>query len=307
LKEVTATFVREVDHINYLTILDEFGNEQVIATTDSHPFWVVTDEPDLERAARGTVDENGVILYHENIDPGLNGFWVEAKDLREGDVFLGANGELLTLVSQERVEFEESITVYNFTVDGNHNYFVIAAEDVYGQTCVLVHNAQYGGKSKVDKKILSDDDWRILLNVKDEANHKMLEQILLLAKQNHAWSLGWNDCHRWVMGMRDKIVALGEEAWNNDEYEIQYQDWKLDPKQWGGFEDHGVLIIRFKDADGNFNGIVAYLDNRGCAFIVVPGGVDSKRDFFDMPLSQKRTHPLKIYWLLWRGIIPDDV
>ena len=99
-------------------------------------------EPDLSRAARGTVDENGVVLYHENIDPGLNGFWVEAKDLREGDVFLGANGELLTLVSQERVEFEESITVYNFTVDGNHNYFVIAADDVYGQTCVLVHNAE---------------------------------------------------------------------------------------------------------------------------------------------------------------------
>jgi len=92
------------------------------------------------------VNENGVVLYHENIEPGLNGFWVEAKDLREGDVFLGANGELLTLVAKERVEFEESITVYNFTVDGNHNYFVIAAEDEYGQTCILVHNADEGGK-----------------------------------------------------------------------------------------------------------------------------------------------------------------
>jgi len=39
---------------------------------------------------RGTVDENGVILYHENIDPRLNGFWVEAKDLREGDIVLVA-------------------------------------------------------------------------------------------------------------------------------------------------------------------------------------------------------------------------
>jgi hypothetical protein len=56
-----------------------------------HPFWVVTDDPDLERAARSVVNENGVILYHENIAPGLNGFWVEAKDLREGDVFLGAS------------------------------------------------------------------------------------------------------------------------------------------------------------------------------------------------------------------------
>jgi len=44
-----------------------------------HPFWVVTDEPDLERAARGLVDENGVWLYHENIGPTENGFWVEAS------------------------------------------------------------------------------------------------------------------------------------------------------------------------------------------------------------------------------------
>ena len=139
-KEVTEVFVREIDHINYLTIIDENDNVQVLEVTDSHPFWVVTDNPDLERAARGTVDENGVILYHENIDPGLNGFWVEAKDLREGDVFLGANGELCTFVSIERIEFPDGITVYNFTVEGNHNYFVIAETDEFGQTCVLVHN-----------------------------------------------------------------------------------------------------------------------------------------------------------------------
>ena len=92
--------------------------------------------------------ENGVILYHENLEPGLNGFWVEVKDLREGDVFIGANGELLTLAAMERVEFEENIKVYNFTVDGNHNYFVIAETDEYGQTCVLVHNAEYESTPK---------------------------------------------------------------------------------------------------------------------------------------------------------------
>gem|GEM_PF-2094000 len=141
LKEVTDVFVRESDHINYLTIVDENGNVQVLETTDGHPFWVVTDEPDLERAAREVVDENSVILYHENIAPGLNGFWVEAKDLREGDVFVGANGELSVLVSAERVVFPENVKVYNFTVEGNHNYFVIAATDEFGQTCILVHNA----------------------------------------------------------------------------------------------------------------------------------------------------------------------
>ena len=69
------------------------------------------------------------------------GYWVEAKDLREGDVFIGANGELSILISAERVVFPEGIKVYNFTVDGNHNYFVIAKCDEFGQTCVLVHNA----------------------------------------------------------------------------------------------------------------------------------------------------------------------
>ena len=56
LKEVTAVFVREIDHINYLTVIDESGEEQVLAATDSHPFWVVTDDPDLERAASGYAD-----------------------------------------------------------------------------------------------------------------------------------------------------------------------------------------------------------------------------------------------------------
>jgi len=43
-------------------------------------------------------------LYHENLEPGLNGFWVEAKDLKVGDVFLGADGELSTLINFVRVK-----------------------------------------------------------------------------------------------------------------------------------------------------------------------------------------------------------
>ncbi|GHT34938.1 hypothetical protein FACS189427_03200 [Planctomycetales bacterium] len=140
-REVTATFVRESDHLDYLTIVDADGNEQVIETTDSHPFWVVTDSPDLSRAASEIVVENGTTLYHENLGVSANGYWVEAKDLRIGDVFIGANGELSTLVAQERVTFADGIKVYNFTVDGNHDYFVIAQTAEYGQTCILVHNA----------------------------------------------------------------------------------------------------------------------------------------------------------------------
>ena len=52
LCEVTSTLAKTCDHINYLTIVDEHGSEQIIEATDVHPFWVVTDEPDLDRAAR---------------------------------------------------------------------------------------------------------------------------------------------------------------------------------------------------------------------------------------------------------------
>ncbi|GHT11321.1 hypothetical protein FACS1894170_04720 [Planctomycetales bacterium] len=141
-REVTTTFVRESDHLNYLIIVDENGNEQVIETTDSHPFWVVTNDPDLSRAAQEIVNDNGTTLYHENLEVSANGYWVAAKDLREGDVFLGANGELSTLVAQERVTFADGIKVYNFTVDGNHDYFVIAQTGEFGQTSILVHNAK---------------------------------------------------------------------------------------------------------------------------------------------------------------------
>jgi hypothetical protein len=137
LCEVTDTFVRESDHINYLTILDEQGREQTIETTDGHPFWVVTDEPDLSRAAKNYSDG----MYHGNLEVAEHGFWVEAKDLRVGDVFLDANGELSILTNIVRVEQAGGIAVFNFTVEGNHDYFVLAKEYEYGQSCVLVHNA----------------------------------------------------------------------------------------------------------------------------------------------------------------------
>jgi hypothetical protein len=60
LREVTATFERRSDHLNYLTIIDGDGKEQTLETTDGHPFWVVTNNPDQDRAARDYVFENGL-------------------------------------------------------------------------------------------------------------------------------------------------------------------------------------------------------------------------------------------------------
>ena len=108
---------------------------------------MVSDEPDLSRAARSVVDEDGVWLYHENVTPTDSGYWVEAKDLRIGDVFLGADGKLSTLTNVVRVEQSGGIAVFNFTVEGNHDYFVLAKNYDYGQSCVLVHNSCVVGQT----------------------------------------------------------------------------------------------------------------------------------------------------------------
>jgi hypothetical protein len=82
-------------------------------------------------------------LYHENITVTELAYYVEAKDLKVGDVFIGANGELTTLTETYREEFPNGIMVYNFTVADNHNYFVIANVEAYenGASVVLVHNS----------------------------------------------------------------------------------------------------------------------------------------------------------------------
>ena len=139
LSEVTATFAKTSGHLNYLTIVDESGNEQTIETTDVHPFWVVTDESDIFRAAREFADG----MYHENLGVTTEGFWVEAKDLRVGDVFLDATGRLSTLTNIVRVEQAGGVDVFNFTVEGNHNYFILAKEYDYVQASVLVHNSDF--------------------------------------------------------------------------------------------------------------------------------------------------------------------
>jgi len=178
----------------------------------------VTDEPDLERAARELADG----FYHENIEPGLNGFWVEAKDLRVGDVFLGANGELSTLVNAVRVEQEGGIAVFNFTVEGNHNYFILAKEYEYGQTCVLVHNAKACAPQEGD--IMTYDEWmKIRKNYPELRGHHPVASsvltkagynsdkspVLIMLKDNHKNTINFttrNSHHKWGL---QKAVSEG--------------------------------------------------------------------------------------------------
>ncbi|RMG42208.1 MAG: hypothetical protein D6719_06990 [Candidatus Dadabacteria bacterium] len=59
----------------------------------------------------------------------VNGEWIKVSELTLGSEFLSATGEKVKLLSKTYVN--QSTTVYNFTVDGVHNYYAAG---------ILVHN-----------------------------------------------------------------------------------------------------------------------------------------------------------------------
>ncbi len=99
-RRVTDTIVG--DGIKDLVDIEVDGD--IITATDRHPFWV-NDE----------------------------GRWVDAEDLKTGDVLLLADGDTVAIDAvRERTEVRR---VHNLTVDGIHTYYVVAGDDP-----VLVHN-----------------------------------------------------------------------------------------------------------------------------------------------------------------------
>ncbi|WP_415839687.1 polymorphic toxin-type HINT domain-containing protein [Paenibacillus tarimensis] len=88
-KEVTALFRNQRDDIIKLHV-----GEQVIETTDNHPFWV---------EGKG---------------------WVFADELQVGDILQKADGSNLTIDKMEFVKLDKPVTVYNFAVADYHTYYV---------------------------------------------------------------------------------------------------------------------------------------------------------------------------------------
>lgn len=88
-KEVTALYRNQRDDIIKLHV-----GEQIIETTDNHPFWV---------EGKG---------------------WVFADELQVGDKLQKADGSKLTIDKVEFVKLDKPVTVYNFTVADYHTYYV---------------------------------------------------------------------------------------------------------------------------------------------------------------------------------------
>ncbi|WP_145331876.1 polymorphic toxin-type HINT domain-containing protein [Paenibacillus xylanexedens] len=88
-KEVTALYRNQRDDIIKLHV-----GEQIIETTYNHPFWVEGKE------------------------------WVFADELQAGDKLQKADGSHLTIDQVEFVKLDKPVTVYNFTVEDFHTYYV---------------------------------------------------------------------------------------------------------------------------------------------------------------------------------------
>jgi hypothetical protein len=108
-KRVTRVYRCLSDHLRVLEIRGPDGTSRELKTTDEHPFWVVQEQE-----------------------------FRPAAELRQGDDFVGPDGEPQTLVSTYREDHLDGVAVYNIETEDYHTYFVAA----HGSRAppVLVHN-----------------------------------------------------------------------------------------------------------------------------------------------------------------------
>lgn len=99
LKEVVETYVNETDELTHVWV-----DGEEIVSTPAHPFY---------SPAKG---------------------WINAGDLRAGDVLVTVNGELKIVEWIQHELLESPVLVYSFNVEDCHTYYVSAPS-------FLVHNA----------------------------------------------------------------------------------------------------------------------------------------------------------------------
>jgi hypothetical protein len=96
------------------------------------------------------------------------------------------------------------------------------------------------------------DIGKLMSKVESQENRRRLARVIVESKRAWTVPIPINQCHRWVQDARNRIVALGREHWDNDDYKIYWVDWNVSHPTW---EDHGGLLIEFAD------GSIAYIDN----------------------------------------------
>ena len=66
--------------------------------------------------------------------------WISAKNLRVGDILVAVNGQKVIVEQVQHEILEQPQTLYNFEVEGNHNYYVAESVKLSTNKFVLAHN-----------------------------------------------------------------------------------------------------------------------------------------------------------------------
>jgi hypothetical protein len=125
---------------------------EVIESTGHHPWWVVRGEDLRSRPQPDHVPFNPDGYHGE-------GRWVDAIDLRAGDVLLLRSGEEAAITGL--VVRHARLPVYNFHVEELHCYAVGHAQILVHNNSYLVNNKSIAGKSP--SRIRSDipEGWKL--------------------------------------------------------------------------------------------------------------------------------------------------
>ena len=110
LKRVTAVEQHTAYDLQKVSIRGADGNVEILDVTDEHPFFT---------------EDRG---------------WVGAADLYIGELLVSPDGTTRIVIANADDQRPEGITVYNFTVEGDHTYFVADGQGTADEF-VWVHNS----------------------------------------------------------------------------------------------------------------------------------------------------------------------
>jgi RHS repeat-associated protein len=151
-KPVAQTFTAVKDNIVKLKIA---GESKIFTTTTEHPFYVKIKKQYQARSSFSTDSD---------------GEWKTAEELKVGDKVLRPDGNWTRIL---RIERDNTPTfVYNFEVEGNHNYFV-------GEVGVLSHNCNripVGGIINIGGEV--GDVGMSNVNILYSASHEGMENLI---------------------------------------------------------------------------------------------------------------------------------
>lgn len=145
--------------------------------------------------------------------------WISAEDLRAGEILQLVNGEKVVVELVQHEILESPIPLYNFAVDGNHNYYVAESVSAATHNFVLVHNDceamrrgreihknwEYPGGAVKEYSIPGGYGRADAVDVTNKIVYE------LKPFNANGWRMGWKQLDRYVNGLVHNLGGSADE------------------------------------------------------------------------------------------------